>query len=72
MINFQKLPKITVACYCLSITLIGFIMAEQFLEWQLLDKETKITLLVIAAIIGVTGSIVSIGKQIAGFLKKEK
>ncbi len=46
-------------------------MAEQFLEWQLMSKQSKITLLVIAAIIGVAGSIVSIGKQLANYWNKK-
>lgn len=70
MIRFQAVPKFTVICYVLSILIIGFVMCEQFLEWQLLSKQTKISLLIVAAIIGVAGSIFSIGKQLKNYLKK--
>lgn len=70
MIKFQAIPKFTAICYVLSIATIGFVMCEQFLEWGLLLKQTKITLLIVAAIIGVVGSIFSIGKQLKNHLKK--
>ncbi len=70
MIQFKALPKFTLACYALSLAIIGLVFADQLLEWQLLSKKAKITTLVIAAIIGVAGSIVSIAKQLAQYLKK--
>ncbi|NVJ64909.1 MAG: hypothetical protein HWE16_00350 [Gammaproteobacteria bacterium] len=69
MIKFQGLSKFTIGCYILSILIIGLVMAEQFLVWQWLSKETKITLLIIAAIVGVSGSIYSIAKQLKQYLK---
>lgn len=72
MIRFQALPKITIICYILSVVIIGFVFAEQFGEWDLFNRKVKIGILVTAAIIGVFGSIVSITKQLAGYLKRNK
>ncbi|WP_251358617.1 hypothetical protein [Kangiella sp. TOML190] len=70
MIKFKPLPKFTLVCYALSLLIIGLVFADQFLEWQLLSRKIKIATLVIAAIIGVAGSLWSIGKQLAKFLQK--
>ncbi|MBD3668686.1 MAG: hypothetical protein HUJ16_12025 [Kangiella sp.] len=72
MVKFQALPKITIVCYIISIVIIGFVLAEQFAEWDLFSRKVKVGILVSAAIIGVFGSIVSIAKQLAGYLKRNK
>jgi|GEM_PF-1882419 hypothetical protein len=72
MVRFQALPKITIICYIISVVIIGFVFAEQFGEWDLFSRKVKIGVLVTAAIIGVFGSIVSIGKQLASYLKRNK
>jgi len=72
MAKFQALPKITIICYIISVVIIGFVFAEQFGEWDLFSRKVKIGILVSAAIIGVFGSIVSIAKQLAGYLKRNK
>lgn len=72
MVKFQALPKITIVCYIISIIILGFVLAEQFAEWNLFSRKVKVGILVSAAIIGVFGSIVSIAKQLAGFLKRNK
>lgn len=72
MVRFQALPKITIVCYIISIVIIGFVFAEQFAEWDLFSRKVKVGILVSAAIIGVFGSIVSIAKQLAGYLKRNK
>lgn len=71
MVKFQALPKITIICYIISVLIIGFVFAEQFGEWDLFSRSFKIGILVTAAIIGVFGSIVSIAKQLAGYLKNK-
>lgn len=72
MVRFQALPKITIICYIISVVIIGFVFAEQFGEWDLFSRKVKIGILVSAAIIGVFGSMVSIAKQLAGYLKRNK
>lgn len=72
MVKFQALPKITIICYIISVVIIGFVFAEQFGEWDLFSRKVKIGILVSAAIIGVFGSIVSIAKQLASYLKGNK
>ncbi|WP_018623729.1 hypothetical protein [Kangiella aquimarina] len=72
MVKFQALPKITIVSYIISIIIIGFVLAEQFAEWDLFSRKVKVGILVSAAIIGVFGSTVSIAKQLAGFLKRNK
>lgn len=72
MVKFQALPKITIICYIISVVIIGFVFAEQFGEWDLFSRKVKIGILVSAAIIGVFGSIVSITKQLVGYLKRNK
>lgn len=72
MVTFQALPKITIICYIISMVMIGFVFAEQFGEWDLLSRKVTIGILVTAAIIGVFGSIVSIAKQLAGYLKRNE
>lgn len=72
MVKFQALPKITIICYLISVAIIGFVFAEQFGEWDLFNRQVKIGILVSAAIIGVFGSIVSITKQLASYLKRSK
>lgn len=72
MVRFQALPKVTIICYIISVLIIGFVLAEQFGGWDLLNRKVKIGILVSAAIIGVFGSIVSIAKQLAGYLKGNK
>ncbi|MBD3654812.1 hypothetical protein [Kangiella sp.] len=72
MVRFQALPKVTIICYIISVLIIGFVLAEQFGEWDLFSRKVKIGILVSAAIIGVFGSIVSIAKQLAGYLKRNK
>ncbi|MRX27888.1 hypothetical protein [Kangiella sp. HZ709] len=71
MIRVEKVPKVTFYCYLISIGLISLVMAEQFLGWQWFSRESKITILVIAAIIGVSGSIYSIAKQLSRYLSKK-
>lgn len=70
MINFQRLPRITLYCYVISIMLIGFVLVEQTWQILLVSQKSKITILITAAIIGVAGSVVSISKQIISHLKK--
>lgn len=72
MVKFQALPKITIICYIISVVIIGFVFAEQFGEWDLFSRKVKVGVLVSAAIIGVFGSIVSIAKQLAGYLNRHK
>lgn len=71
MVKFQALPKITIVSYIISIIIIGFVLAEQFAEWDLFSRKVKVGILVSAAIIGVFGSTVSIAKQLAGFLDRK-
>ncbi|NVK22296.1 MAG: hypothetical protein HWD86_07235 [Kangiellaceae bacterium] len=71
-LKFQALPKFTIACYLISLVIIGFIFAKHYFAWQFLNQQATITILVIAAIIGVAGSIVSIGKQLAHYLTKKQ
>lgn len=68
--KFQPVSKFTLICYCVSLLIIGLVMAEQFLEWQWLARKTKITLLVIAAIIGAAGSLLSLSQQLMSYFKK--
>ncbi len=72
MVKFQALPKITIVCYIISIVIIGCVLAEQFAEWDLFSRKVKVGILVSAAIIGVFGSIISIAKQLANYLKRNK
>ena len=72
MVRFQALPKVTIICYIISVVIIGVVFAEQFGEWDLFSRKVKIGVLVSAAIIGVFGSIVSIAKQLASYLKGNK
>ncbi|HEY9030314.1 MAG TPA: hypothetical protein VIM93_03055 [Kangiella sp.] len=72
MVTFQALPKITIICYIVSVVIIGFFFAEQFGDWDLFSRKVTIGFLVSAAIIGVFGSIISIAKQLAGYLKRQK
>ncbi|AUD79915.1 hypothetical protein CW740_11900 [Kangiella profundi] len=72
MVKFQALPKVTIVCYIISIVIIGFVLAEQFAEWDLFSRKVKVGILVSAAIIGVFGSIISIAKQLANYLRRNK
>lgn len=72
MVKFQALPKITIVCYIISIVIIGFVLAEQFAEWDLFSRKVKVGILVSAAIIGVFGSIISIAKQLANYFRRNK
>lgn len=72
MVKFQALPRITIICYIISVVIIGFVLVEQFAEWDLFSRKVKVGILVSAAIIGVFGSIVSIAKQLTGYLNRNK
>lgn len=71
MIQFQKLPKITMVCYSISLVLMVIIFTDQFSSWHFLSSDAKLILVIIAALIGLTGSMVSIGKQLHGFIRSK-
>lgn len=70
MIKLQKLPKFTLSCYFVALFLIGLIFADQYLALDWFNPQVRVGTLVSAAIIGVLGSLVSLTKQLKGFLKK--
>ncbi len=69
MIIINRLPKFTLICYVLSLLIIGFVFAENYYQWGFYGQQFRIGLLVVAAIIGVAGSMVSIIKQLRNYLK---
>ncbi|WP_223576803.1 hypothetical protein [Kangiella taiwanensis] len=70
MPKFQPLSKFTISCYLIAILLIGFILANDFWHWLELPVKLRVGLLVTAVIIGLSGSLVSIIKQLRDMFRK--
>ena len=71
MPKFQTLSKFTISCYLIAVVLIGLILANDYWSWLELPAKIRVGVLVVAVIIGVSGSLYSILKQLKVMLSKK-
>ncbi|GAA4360859.1 hypothetical protein [Kangiella marina] len=70
MPKFQPLSKFTLGCYLIAVILIGFILGNDYWGWFEFPVKLRVGLLVAAVIIGLSGSFVSIIKQLKQMFSK--
>ncbi len=71
MLKFQPLSKFTTSCYLIAVMLIGLILANDHWQWLELNKNFRIGLLVAAVLIGLSGSLFSILKQLKAIFRNK-
>lgn len=64
MPKMQSLSKFTLSCYGTALLLIGFILANDHWQWFDLSVKFRVGVLVLAVLIGLSGSLFSILKQL--------
>ncbi|WP_068993931.1 hypothetical protein [Kangiella sediminilitoris] len=69
MPKFQSLSKFTISCYLISVIVIASILANDYWQWLELPTKVRVGILVVAVIIGLSGSLVSIVKQLKDILR---
>jgi hypothetical protein len=71
MPKIQPLSKFTISCYIIAVILIGIILANDYWQWLELSKKFRVGILVTAVIIGLSGSLFSILKQLKEMFRKK-
>lgn len=64
MPKFQPLSKFTMSCYAIAVILISLILANDYWQWLEVPTKLRVGILVLAVIIGISGSLFSILKQL--------
>jgi len=72
MPKFQPLSKFTLSCYLIAVIIIGFILANDYWSWFEFPVKLRVGLLVAAVIIGLSGSLFSIVKQLKGMFQSKR
>lgn len=71
MPKIQPLSKFTISCYIISVLFIGLILANDYWQWLELAPKVRVGILVVAVIIGLSGSLFSILKQLKDMFRKK-
>ncbi|WP_223671013.1 hypothetical protein [Kangiella shandongensis] len=69
MPKFQALSKFTLSCYAVAVLLISAILANDYWQWLELPVKLRVGILVLAVIVGISGSLFSILKQLKAIFR---